>query len=89
MLMLTLADVVLSEHQELVEEIDATRHRRDREDLKVELERLVARMDEKGAQITKLRKHWKMVRRGEITVHCSQVSVLILLLLSLLLIDLK
>ncbi|XP_056873781.1 centrosomal protein CEP57L1 isoform X2 [Takifugu flavidus] len=48
------------EHQELVEEIDATQRREDREDLKLELERLVTRMEEKGAQITKLRKHWKM-----------------------------
>lgn len=56
-----LIDVVLSEHQELVEEIDMTQHREEREDLKLELERLVTRMEEKGAQITKLRKHWKMV----------------------------
>uniref|UniRef100_A0A674MQE3 Centrosomal protein 57kDa-like protein 1 n=1 Tax=Takifugu rubripes TaxID=31033 RepID=A0A674MQE3_TAKRU len=56
-----LIDAVLSEHQELVEEIDATQRREDREDLKLELERLVTRMEEKGAQITKLRKHWKMV----------------------------
>lgn len=56
-----LVDAVLSEHQELVEEIDATQRREDREDLKLELERLVTRMEEKGAQITKLRKHWKMV----------------------------
>lgn len=61
-----LIDVVLSEHQELVQEIDMSQHREDREDLKLELERLVARMEEKGAQITKLRKHWKMVRCGEI-----------------------
>lgn len=38
-----------------------TQHCEEREDLKLELERLVTRMEEKGAQITKLRKHWKMV----------------------------
>lgn len=50
-----------SEHQELVGQIDATQHREQRQDLQRELERLVARMEEKGAQITKLRKHQRTV----------------------------
>ncbi|XP_074472636.1 centrosomal protein CEP57L1 isoform X2 [Sebastes fasciatus] len=51
------------EHQELVQQIDATQHCEESQDLKRELERLVARMEEKGAQITKLRKHQKMVHK--------------------------
>lgn len=76
---------VLSEHQELVEEIGMTQHCEDREDLKLELERLVTRMEEKGAQITKLRKHWKMVcceiqNTAQLWGYSSaQVSVVILL----------
>lgn len=45
--------------------VDATQNPEEREDLKLELERLVTRMEEKGAQITKLRKHWE-------TVHCDE-----------------
>ncbi|KAI3364266.1 hypothetical protein L3Q82_011074, partial [Scortum barcoo] len=45
------------EHQELVSQIDATTQREQRQDLQKELERLVTRMEEKGAQITKLRRH--------------------------------
>lgn len=41
-------------------------HREEREELKLELESLVTRMEEKGAQITKLRKHWQMVCHDEI-----------------------
>ncbi|XP_026174399.1 centrosomal protein CEP57L1 isoform X1 [Mastacembelus armatus] len=49
------------EQQELVRQIDATQHREHKEDLQSELERLVARMEEKGAQITKLHKHQQMI----------------------------
>ncbi|XP_061602769.1 centrosomal protein CEP57L1 [Cololabis saira] len=51
------------EHQELERLLDATQHREQRDDLQRELERLVARMEEKGAQITKLRKHQHMVHQ--------------------------
>lgn len=51
----------VSERQELVHQIDATKDRGQRRDLQGELERLVARMEEKGAQITKLRKHQQTV----------------------------
>lgn len=63
-----------SEHQELVGQIDATQEREHRQDLQRELERLVARMEEKGAQITKLRKHRRTVCRptlSEIQWHRS------------------
>ncbi|XP_035534243.1 centrosomal protein CEP57L1 isoform X2 [Morone saxatilis] len=51
------------EHQELVAQIDATQHRNQKQDLQRELERLVARMEEKGVQITKLRKHQQTVHQ--------------------------
>nr|XP_046228502.1 centrosomal protein CEP57L1 [Scatophagus argus] len=51
------------EHQELMSHIDATSHQEQRQDLQRELERLVARMEEKGAQITKLRKHQQTVHK--------------------------
>ncbi|KAM6915027.1 centrosomal protein CEP57L1 [Xenentodon cancila] len=51
------------EQQELERQIDATQHQEQRDDLERELERLVARMEEKGAQITKLRKHQQMVHK--------------------------
>lgn len=51
----------VSEHQELVRQVDASQHQEQRQDLQRELERLVARMEEKGAQITKLRKHQQSV----------------------------
>ncbi|XP_073349088.1 centrosomal protein CEP57L1 [Pagrus major] len=51
------------EHQELVGQIDATQDREQRQDLQRELERLVARMEEKGVQITKLRKHQRTVHK--------------------------
>lgn len=50
-----------SEHQELMGQIDATQQSKQRQDLQRELERLVTRMEEKGAQITKLRKHQQTV----------------------------
>lgn len=49
------------EHQELVRQIDEARQLEHREDLERELELLVKRMEEKGAQITKLRKHQETV----------------------------
>ncbi|XP_038818691.1 centrosomal protein CEP57L1 isoform X4 [Salvelinus namaycush] len=49
------------EHQELVCQMDETRRRDTREDLERELELLVKRMEEKGSQITKLRKHQQTV----------------------------
>lgn len=51
------------EHQELVHQIDAMQHGEQMQDLQRELERLVARMEEKGAQITKLRKHQQTVHK--------------------------
>ncbi|XP_071372904.1 centrosomal protein CEP57L1 [Centroberyx affinis] len=51
------------EHQELMHQIDATHHREHREDLERELEGLVNKMEEKGAQITKLRKHQQAVHK--------------------------
>lgn len=56
----------LSEHQDLLGQLDVVQHREEREDLKMELESLVTRMEEKGAQITKLRKHWQTVGRDEV-----------------------
>ncbi|XP_077409013.1 centrosomal protein CEP57L1 isoform X2 [Vanacampus margaritifer] len=49
------------EHQELMRQIDATQHTEQRRELQRELESMVARMDKKGAQITKLRKHQQTV----------------------------
>ncbi|KAM3602249.1 uncharacterized protein V6R79_000660 [Siganus canaliculatus] len=60
------------EHQELVCQIGATQHLEQREDLKRELERLVARMEEKGAQITKLRKHQQMVLKLNQNQQCAE-----------------
>lgn len=51
------------EHQELVRQIDETDDREQRQDLQNELERVVMRMEEKGAQITKLRKHQQTVHK--------------------------
>lgn len=50
-----------SEHQDLLGQLDVVQNREEKEDLKLELESLVTRMEEKGAQISKLRKHWQMV----------------------------
>uniref|UniRef100_A0A3B4B2X9 Cep57 centrosome microtubule-binding domain-containing protein n=1 Tax=Periophthalmus magnuspinnatus TaxID=409849 RepID=A0A3B4B2X9_9GOBI len=52
------------EHLELMQQIDGTHDHKNRQDLKNELERLVTKMEEKGAQITKLRKHQQMVSDG-------------------------
>ncbi|XP_062857225.1 centrosomal protein CEP57L1 [Trichomycterus rosablanca] len=51
------------EHQELVRQIDETDERELREDLERELDCLVRRMEEKSAQITKLRKHQLTVQK--------------------------
>lgn len=47
----------VSEHQELVRQIDETDKRKLREDLERELDCLVRKMEEKSTQITKLRQH--------------------------------
>ncbi|XP_057209074.1 centrosomal protein CEP57L1 isoform X2 [Triplophysa rosa] len=51
------------EHQELVRQIDETEKRDLREDLERELDCLVRRMEEKAAQISKLRKHKETVQK--------------------------
>lgn len=51
------------EHRELMHQIDDTHDHKKRLDLKNELEQLVTRMEDKGAQITKLRKHQQMVHK--------------------------
>ncbi|XP_056150896.1 centrosomal protein CEP57L1 [Lampris incognitus] len=51
------------EHQELMRQIDVTHQQEHREDLERELEDLVMKMEEKGAQITKLRKHQQTVHK--------------------------
>ncbi|KAK7132932.1 hypothetical protein R3I94_014977 [Phoxinus phoxinus] len=51
------------EHQELVAQIDETVKRELRDDLERELDCLVKRMEEKAAQITKLRKHQQTVQK--------------------------
>ncbi|KAM9839965.1 centrosomal protein CEP57L1 [Aulostomus maculatus] len=51
------------EHQELVRQIDANQHQEQNLDLQSEVERLEVRMEEKGAQITKLRKHQETVHK--------------------------
>ncbi|KPP77462.1 centrosomal protein cep57l1-like [Scleropages formosus] len=51
------------EHQELMKQIEETRKCELREDLERELDCLVQRMEEKGAQISQLRKHQLAVER--------------------------
>ncbi|XP_015225032.1 PREDICTED: centrosomal protein CEP57L1 isoform X2 [Cyprinodon variegatus] len=51
------------EYQELEHQIEANQDDEHREDLQRELERLSAKMEEKGAQITKLRKHQQTVQK--------------------------
>ncbi|KAM9339238.1 centrosomal protein CEP57L1 [Symphorus nematophorus] len=60
------------EHQELVGQIDATQHCEERQELQKELERLVTRMEEKGTQITKLRKHQQTVHNLTRMDPCSE-----------------
>ncbi|XP_077567634.1 centrosomal protein CEP57L1 [Stigmatopora nigra] len=59
-LLLTLQDELAQmgfEHRELIGQIDATQRSEQRNELQKELESMVARMDKKGAQIIKLKKH--------------------------------
>ncbi|KAM4529558.1 centrosomal protein CEP57L1 [Fundulus diaphanus] len=51
------------EYQELERQVEETQEQEQREDLQRELERLAAKMEEKGAQITKLRKHQQTVHK--------------------------
>ncbi|XP_073673169.1 centrosomal protein CEP57L1 [Garra rufa] len=51
------------EHQELVKQIDETSKQELRDDLERELDCLVKRMEEKAAQISKLRKHQQTVQK--------------------------
>ncbi|XP_037541432.1 centrosomal protein CEP57L1 [Nematolebias whitei] len=51
------------EHQELNHQIEATQQEEQKKDLQKDLERLVTRMEEKEAQITKLRKHQQTVHK--------------------------
>lgn len=60
------------EYHELVGQIDATQQSKHKHDLQKELERLVIRMEEKGTQITKLRKHQQMVRMLTSSQSCSE-----------------
>ncbi|KAF3702903.1 Centrosomal protein cep57l1 Centrosomal protein 57kDa-like protein 1 Centrosomal protein of 57 kDa [Channa argus] len=60
------------EQQELVCQIDATQDRGQRKDLEEELERLVSRMEEKGSQITKLRKHQQTVHEMTRSQPCAE-----------------
>ncbi|XP_070782104.1 centrosomal protein CEP57L1 [Enoplosus armatus] len=63
------------EHQELVGQIDTTQHREQRQDLQRELERLVIRMEEKAAQITKLRKHQQTVHKLTQSQPCTEEHI--------------
>lgn len=60
------------EYHELVGQIDATQQSKHKQDLQKELERLVIRMEEKGTQITKLRKHQQMVHKLTSSQPCSE-----------------
>ncbi|XP_054871638.1 centrosomal protein CEP57L1 isoform X2 [Amphiprion ocellaris] len=60
------------EHQELMCQIDAVQHQEQKRDLQRELERLLTRMEEKGAQITKLRKHQQMVQKMAQSQSCAK-----------------
>ncbi|XP_061667659.1 centrosomal protein CEP57L1 isoform X2 [Syngnathoides biaculeatus] len=51
------------EHQELMRQLDASQHVEQRHELQKELESMEARMDKKGAQIIKLRKHQQTVNK--------------------------
>ncbi|XP_022068553.1 centrosomal protein CEP57L1 isoform X2 [Acanthochromis polyacanthus] len=60
------------EHQELVCQIDAVQHQERKRELQSELQRLHTRMEEKGAQITKLRKHQQMVQKMAQSQSCAK-----------------
>ncbi|XP_077949248.1 centrosomal protein CEP57L1 isoform X2 [Gasterosteus aculeatus] len=62
------------EHQELVHQIESTQHCKQKPDLQRELESLIARMEEKGAQITKLRKHQQKVHKLCAEEHAAKTS---------------
>ncbi|XP_022068552.1 centrosomal protein CEP57L1 isoform X1 [Acanthochromis polyacanthus] len=62
----------VSEHQELVCQIDAVQHQERKRELQSELQRLHTRMEEKGAQITKLRKHQQMVQKMAQSQSCAK-----------------
>lgn len=66
---------LISEQQELVRQIEETHYGEQKQDLHRELERLVKKMEEKGAQITKLRKHQQTVRACATAQH-NRVMVL-------------
>lgn len=66
------------EQQELMNQIDNTLDHNKKQDLKHELERLVSKMEVKGAQITKLRKHQhtiqKMAKEKPLTSCCGETQ---------------
>ncbi|XP_008310899.1 centrosomal protein CEP57L1 [Cynoglossus semilaevis] len=51
------------EQQELLRQINSTQNLEEKQDLRKELEKLVARMEEKGGQISKLRKHQQTAQK--------------------------
>lgn len=63
-----------SEHQELVKQIDETSKRELRDDLERELDCLVKRMEEKAAQISKLRKHQQTVSSYFVTAEVTHYN---------------
>lgn len=66
--------VFASEHQELMHQIESTPDHKKRQVLKTELEGLVSKMEEKGEQITKLRKHQQMVSENMTCVICCLIA---------------
>ncbi|KAM8832664.1 centrosomal protein CEP57L1 isoform 1-T1 [Spinachia spinachia] len=60
------------EHQELVHKMESAQRCKQNPDLQRELERLIARMEEKGAQITKLRKHQQKVHKLTLRQPCAE-----------------
>ncbi|XP_051955068.1 centrosomal protein CEP57L1 isoform X3 [Xyrauchen texanus] len=54
------------EHQELARQIDETTKRELREDLERELDSLVKKMEDKAAQISKLRKHQQTIQKNQL-----------------------
>lgn len=54
---------MISEHQEISNEINEATDPKIREDLERELEALVSRMEAKSQQISKVRKHQQKVRK--------------------------
>ncbi|XP_028997157.1 centrosomal protein CEP57L1 [Betta splendens] len=74
-LLLTLQDELGQmsfEQQELMRQIDETQYKEQKQDLQRELERLVTRMEEKGAQITKLRRHQQTVQELTKSQPCAE-----------------